>query len=241
MKQARWLFAAAIAAATASAPLAAQEPATITGRVTNAAGSAEGAVTVRINAMNVGTTTAADGTYRLVVPASRISSGQQVTITASRVGLASSTRSVTLTPGATLTQNFQLGAQSVALEGLVVTALGITREERAIPQAVTQLSGEELSRVETNVVNTLAGKVSGVQITNAGPQGGSSRVVIRGANSLTGNNQPLFVVDGVPIDNSGPRLYGYGGRDYGNAAQDIDPANIESLTVLKGPNAAALY
>jgi TonB-linked SusC/RagA family outer membrane protein len=148
---------------------------------------------------------------------------------------------VTLTPGATLTQNFQLGAQSVALEGLVVTALGITREERAIPQAVTQLSGEELSRVETNVVNTLAGKVSGVQITNAGPQGGSSRVVIRGANSLTGNNQPLFVVDGVPIDNSGPRLYGYGGRDYGNAAQDIDPANIESLTVLKGPNAAALY
>jgi TonB-linked SusC/RagA family outer membrane protein len=241
MKKVCWLVAAAVAAATASVPVPAQEPTTVSGRVTNAQGAAENAVTVRINALNVGTTTSVDGTYRLVIPASRLRAAQQVTITASRVGLASSTRTITISPGNALTQNFQLGSQTVALEGLVVTALGITREERAIPQAVTQLSGDELSRVETNVVNTLAGKVSGVQITNAGPQGGSSRVVIRGASSLQGNNQPLFVVDGVPIDNSAPRLYGYGGRDYGNAAQDIDPANIESLTVLKGPNAAALY
>jgi len=242
MKQVRWLCAAVVAAATASAPLAAQEPATITGRVTNAAGAAENAVTVRINALNVGTTTASDGTYRLVVPASRLGAGQQVTLTASRVGLASATRTVTLTPGASLTQNFQLGAQALGLEGLVVTALGITREERAISTSVQTVQGEDLTQArETNIVNSLSGKVSGVQVTNAGPQGGSSRIVIRGANSITGNNQPLFVVDGIPIDNSAPRLDGYGGVDYGNAAQDINPNDIESVSVLKGPNAAALY
>ncbi|HEX8363084.1 MAG TPA: SusC/RagA family TonB-linked outer membrane protein, partial [Longimicrobium sp.] len=213
----------------------------MTGRVTNASGAAENAVTVRINALNVGTTTAADGTYRLVIPAARLRTGPQ-TITASRVGLATQSRTVTLTPGASLTQNFQLGAQALGLEGLVVTALGITREERAISTSVQTVQGEDLNQArETNIVNALSGKVSGVQVTNAGPQGGSSRIVIRGANSITGNNQPLFVVDGIPIDNSAPRLEGYGGVDYGNAAQDINPNDIESVSVLKGPNAAALY
>ena len=110
MKQARWLLAALVAAATASSPLAAQEPATVSGRVTNASGAAENAVTVRINSLSIGTTTAPDGTYRLVIPASRLRTGQPLTITASRVGLASSSRTVTLSPGAALTQNFQLGA-----------------------------------------------------------------------------------------------------------------------------------
>jgi TonB-linked SusC/RagA family outer membrane protein len=107
--------------------------------------------------------------------------------------------------------------------------------------AATAISGDQLTRVEPNIVNALAGRVSGVQITNAGPQGGSSRIVIRGASSITGNNQPLFIIDGVPIDNSAPALAGSGGFDFGNAAQDLNPDNIESITVLKGPNAAALY
>ncbi len=244
MNKSRWLFAAVVAAATASAPLSAQEPATVTGRVTNAQGAAENAVTVRINALNVGTTTAADGTYRLVIPAARLRTGPQ-TITASRVGLATQSRTVTLAPGASLTQNFQLGAEALGLEGLVVTALGITREERAVSTSVQSVQGADLTQArETNVVNALSGKVSGVTVTNAGPQGGSARVVIRGANSIAGNNQPLFIVDGIPVSNASPSYganRGFGGVDYGNAAGDINPDLIESVTVLKGPNAAALY
>jgi len=245
MRQVRWLFAAVVAAATASTPLAAQEPATVTGRVTNAAGAPESAVTVRISALATGTTTAQDGTYSLVVPASRLQSARQVTITASRVGLAPQSRTVTLVPGASLTQNFQLGAQALGLEGLVVTALGITREDRAMSTSVQSVQGSDLTQArETNVVNSLSGKVAGVTVTNAGPQGGSARVVIRGANSIAGNNQPLFIVDGVPISNASPSYganRGFGGVDYGNAAGDINPDLIESVTVLKGPNAAALY
>ncbi len=104
------------------------------------------------------------------------------------------------------------------------------------------VTGAEISEVpEVNIVNSLKGNVAGVQITDAGPTGGSARIVIRGASSLSGNNQPLFVVDGVPIDNSSVRNFGDGGIDYGNAAADIDPANIETISLLKGPNAAALY
>jgi TonB-dependent SusC/RagA subfamily outer membrane receptor len=99
---------------------------------------------------------------------------------------------------------------------------------------------------ETNFVNSLQGKLAGVQITGAsGNIGGSSRITIRGANSVSGNNQPLFVVDGTPLDNSSANSAstqkGDGGRDYGNAAQDINPDDIESISVLKGPSAAALY
>jgi len=241
MRRIRWLAAAVLAAALTPISLLAQGNATVTGTVTNAQGAPENGVTVRIERLNVGTTTAQDGTYRLVIPGARIQGSSSVTIAASRQGLATVSRSITLTPGAELTQNFVLAASAVELQGLVVTALGITREERAIPNAVQSVSGSDLSRTEPNIVSALSGKVSGVQITSAGAQGGSSRIVIRGPGSLTGNNQPLFVVDGVPIDNSAPRLYGYGGRDYGNGAQDINPADVESISVLKGPNAAALY
>jgi TonB-linked SusC/RagA family outer membrane protein len=104
------------------------------------------------------------------------------------------------------------------------------------------VSGDRLAEVpELNVVNALQGNVAGVHITDAGTTGGSARIVIRGSSSIAGNNQPLFIVDGVPIDNSSPRNGGFGGIDYGNNAQDIDPNNIESISVLKGPNAAALY
>ena len=92
-------------------------PAVVTGRVTNSSGNPEAAVSVRIGALNVGTTTAQDGSYRLVVPASRINPGQQVRITASRVGLTEQDRMLTLNPGATLTQNFVLGADALSLGG----------------------------------------------------------------------------------------------------------------------------
>ena len=135
-----------------------------------------------------------------------------------------------------------LEQQAIGLEGIVVTALGARREKRSLGYSVQDVTGAELTKVpEYNLVNSLQGQVAGVQITNAGPTGGSSRIVIRGASSIAGNNQPLFIVDGVPVNNSAPRNRGYGGIDYGNAVQDVDPSNIESLSVLKGPNAAALY
>src|SRR5690625_4375967 len=95
----------------------------------------------------------------------------------------------------------------------------------------------------TNFVDALSGKIAGAQITNANSSvGGSSRIVLRGVNSLTGSNQPLFIVDGVYIDNTTFQAAGeFGGIDFGNAAMDINPDDIASITVLKGPNAAALY
>ena len=242
MRKLRRLLAALVAVASVPAWAMAQENAVVTGRVTNASGGPEAAVAVRILELNVGTTTVQDGSYRLVVPGSRLPSSRSVTITASRQGLATSSRSITLGAGSQVTQNFSLGASAVALQGVVVTALGIERPRRAIGYSAQTIDSASVNRVpDGNVVNQLSGKVAGVQVTNAGPQGGTSRVVIRGATSISGNNQPLFVVDGVPIDNSSDRNTGYGGIDYGNAAQDINPADIESISVLKGPNAAALY
>jgi TonB-linked SusC/RagA family outer membrane protein len=134
----------------------------------------------------------------------------------------------------------------VGLEGIVVTALGVRREKASLGYSVQDVSGEQLAEVpDLNIVNALQGDVAGLQITNSGPVGGSSRIVIRGANSITGQNQPIFVVDGIVLDNSSPGLSPYGGGfsglDYGNAIQDLDPQNIENVSVLKGPNAAALY
>lgn len=203
---------------------------TVTGTVTSDAGKPLAGVVVTVKGTSVRAVTDENGRYTIRVPtgaARLVFSGQAVT--SEEAAISGNTVNVALAP------------QAVALEGLVVTALGIQRQEQALGVAAQRVAGEDLSRQETNVVNALSGKVSGVNITAAGAQGGSSRIVIRGANSIGGNNQPLFVVDGVPIDNAGPRLYGYGGRDYGNAAQDINPENIASITVLKGANAAALY
>lgn len=130
------------------------------------------------------------------------------------------------------------------IEEVVVTALGIEREKKALGYAVSEVSGDELAKVrENNIVNSLSGKAAGVLISKSatGP-GGSSRVIIRGCNSLKGNNQPLFVVDGIPIDNRSNGGGGeYGGTDYGNGIADINPDDIETISVLKGANAAALY
>ncbi len=137
------------------------------------------------------------------------------------------------------------------LNEMVVTALGISREKKALGYSVQEVDGSAVSQHnESNIVNSLSGKIAGVQVQGTGNLGGSSRIVIRGAGSISGNNQPLFVVDGIPIDNSnyavfnqayGSRDDTYGNVDYGNAAQDINPNDIESVSVLKGANAAALY
>ncbi|WP_246255552.1 SusC/RagA family TonB-linked outer membrane protein [Cyclobacterium plantarum] len=140
-----------------------------------------------------------------------------------------------------------LSSEETALSEVVVTALGVKRDERALGYTVQQVDTRGLDEAkETNIVNSLTGKIAGVQISNSsGNIGGSSRITIRGINSISGNNQPLFVVDGTPIDNSNynsdDQVSGNGGRDYGNAAQDINPDDIASISVLKGPSASALY
>ncbi|MBL3656727.1 SusC/RagA family TonB-linked outer membrane protein [Fulvivirga sediminis] len=147
------------------------------------------------------------------------------------------------------TINVEMSTNVTELNEVVVTALGVEREKKALGYSITEVGGEEVSTVkESNVINSLAGKVAGVVVSPStfGP-GSSSRVVLRGNNSLTGNNQPLYVIDGVPMDNSG---FGssnqniadeYSRADYGNGIADVNPDDIASISVLKGANAAALY
>ena len=133
---------------------------------------------------------------------------------------------------------------SEALDEIVITALGIEKSTKAIGYSLTQVKGEEMSNIKTtNAINSLQGKVAGVNITtNATGAAGSSRVVIRGASSLSGNNQPLYVVDGIPIGNNNNGAAGeWGGNDGGDGISSINPDEVASISVLKGGAASALY
>jgi len=224
-----WLVVASLVAWPAL--VGAQETRVVTGKVTGAEGLQPLAgVQVIVKGTNIGTLTDGEGNFRLNVPASA------TTLVFTYIGF--QTVEVPVSGEVTVT----LEQQAIGLEGLVVTALGVQREQRSLGYSVQSVRGEDLLRVpELNIVNSLQGMVAGVQVTDAGPTGGTSRIVIRGSSSIRGDNQPLFIVDGIPIDNSSPGNSGFGGIDWGNTAQDIDAANIESVSVLKGPNAAALY
>src|SRR6267378_1501568 len=194
-------------------------------------------VRVQIVGTTVSTSTDATGRYALDVPVGRDS------IAFARIGYK---RVVAAIAPAV---DIAMQAQAFELQGyeVVTTPLGIERESRSLSNSAQTLSGERLSNVPTqNVVSSLGGKVAGVQVTNSSSPFGSARIVVRGASSILGQNQPLIVVDGIPIDNSAASNDGYGGGslggyDVGNAAADISADNIASVTVLKGPNAAALY
>ena len=128
-----------------------------------------------------------------------------------------------------------------ALSEVVVTALGISKEKKSLGYTTQALKNKDLvDTKETNFLNSLTGKLAGVRVTNSQGDMGSSRIIIRGETSIAGNNQPLFVVDGIPVDNS-QLNFGGATRDFKNAIADLNPQDIETLTVLKGPNAAALY
>ena len=128
-----------------------------------------------------------------------------------------------------------------ALNEVVVTALGITRQKKSLGYAVQELKSKDISETsEPNLVNTIEGKVAGVRVTNSQGDMGSSRIVIRGETSISGNNQPLFVINGFPVDND-QQLGTAPSRDFANPISDINPNDIESISFLKGPNAAALY
>jgi TonB-linked SusC/RagA family outer membrane protein len=138
----------------------------------------------------------------------------------------------------------QINRLEQVLNEVVVTALGITREKKSLGYATQNIKGESINgNTTTNIVNALAGKAAGVRVTNAQGDIGASRIVIRGETSIAGNNQPLFIVDGIPVDNS--QLLPISGRDqsrdFRNAIADLNPEDVESFNILKGPNAAALY
>ena len=134
--------------------------------------------------------------------------------------------------------------ESTALSEVVVTALGIKRDRKALGYGVSEVKGEELTKAkETNVINSLSGKVAGLVVQNtAGGASGSTRVLLRGNTEISGNNQPLYVIDGVPLDNTNFGSAGEaGGYDLGDGISAINPDDIENMTVLKGPAASALY
>jgi TonB-linked SusC/RagA family outer membrane protein len=237
----RWLVPAVVAVAALPGAVSAQEAVVVSGRVTDASGAPMAAATVRIDALSVGATTGADGTYRLVIPGNRVTAGQSLVMSVARQGLATVTRTVTVR-GSELRQDFTVAQASILLEGVVVSALGVERDKSQLGTAQTQIGTEALNSTRaTSVVNQMQGKVAGVSITGGGNPGGSNNVIIRGANSIAGNNQPLFIVDGVPVSNRGRGGGLISGFDYGNAIADINPEDIATLTVLKGPNAAAIY
>lgn len=258
MNKFRWLLAICLAMALAPVALLAQEPATITGRVTRENGGAVNAASVRIPALGVGTVTGEDGTYRLTVPASRLRAGQQVTITASQVGLAQQSRTVTLSPGASLTQNFQLAADPLQLEALVVTGVGTATTRERLGTSISSVSGQQLTQVQApNVVSALSGKAPGVQVlTASGEPGAPVSIRIRGVNTLQSMGVgPLFVVDGVPV-NTQENVLPASVRSVGgtsanpvtlsgtvatNRISDINPNDIASVEILKGAAAAAIY
>jgi TonB-linked SusC/RagA family outer membrane protein len=210
---------------------------TVSGTVTSAEdGSGLPGVNVVVKGSATGTVTDVDGKFSLNAP-------QNGTLVFTFIGLA--TQEVPINGQTNIT--VQMAQDVQQLSEVVVTGLNIPREQASLGYAVAQVKGDQLAQVnQTNVVNSLSGRVAGVQVTGAsGNMGGSSRITIRGINSITGNNSPLFVVDGVVINNSDynslDAARGAGGYDYGNLAQDINPDDIASVSVLKGPNAAALY
>ncbi|HWE41260.1 MAG TPA: TonB-dependent receptor plug domain-containing protein, partial [Gemmatimonadaceae bacterium] len=220
----------------------AQQAIVVSGTVRSEANAPILGASVGIMSLGVGAMTNEAGHYSFIVPADRVN-GQAATLVVRRIGFRQASAQITLVAGA-VTQDFTLAAAPAQLEEVVTTALGIEKSKKSLGYAQQSVDTTELNRTRSmNIANSLEGKVAGLQVTGATTQGGSARVVIRGASSISQGNEPLYVVDGIPINNSNfnGNSQGYGGYDYGNAAQDINPDDIADVSVLKGPTAAALY
>lgn len=206
---------------------------TIKGTVTDAeTGEPLPGVNVVVPGTNVGTSTDGAGQYSLTV------SDEADSLIFSFIGY----KRQTVPINNRTTINIQLTADIQAFEDIVVTALGITRKERSIGYSTQEVDGDELTFTkEQNVIGSLAGKIAGVQVVGASgaSMGGTQKIKIRGVNSISGQGEPLIVVDGTPVSNA--NFAEREGTDYGNMAQDINPNDIESVNVLKGPAASALY
>ena len=217
---------------------------TISGTVSDSHGQGMPGVNVIVKGTSAGTTSDATGRYNLAV-----SDAGPVILVFSFIGYATQE----VDAGTRTTVDVSLAEDVRELSEVVVTALGIERSTKALSSSITNVSGENFTKArENNLGNSLQGRVAGVNVSKvaSGPAG-SSRVIIRGNKTLGGQGQPLYVVDGVPMDNGQGLtvLYGgsngqaglWGGQDNGDALSSINPDDIESITVLKGANAAALY
>jgi len=205
---------------------------TVSGLVTDESGVPLPGATVVVDQTNNGTTTDFDGNYSISA-----SNGQSISI--SFVGY--KTINILVADGADYDVSLQPDS---LLDEVVVTALGIERNTKALGYSVTQVGGEEINEIKsTNAINALQGKIAGVQISgNSAGAKGSTRVIIRGNSSLNGNNMPLYVIDGIPIDNTNLGSAGvWGGADAGDGISALNPDEVESVSVLKGGAAAALY
>ncbi|GHA71845.1 SusC/RagA family TonB-linked outer membrane protein [Pontibacter akesuensis] len=190
-------------------------------------------VAVLVKGTTVGTTTGVDGSYTLNVPA------DGNTLVFRFIGYQTVERAI----GNASSINVSLPIDTKQLSEVVVTAFGIEKEEKALSYSVQQLDAEQITRVnQPNVTNAIQGKVAGVIVRqSSGLPGSSSTITIRGNRSFTGNNQPLYVVDGMPIESNASFAGGVSGTDASSRALDINPNDIESISVLKGGAAAALY
>ncbi len=214
---------------------AAQERIEVTGTVTSATDNTPlSGVSIVVKGTFIGTVTDIDGKYNIEVV-------DNATLHFSFIGFQSQEVDV---QGRRIL-NVAMEESMEHLDEVIVTALGIKREEKSLGFSVGKVGGEELTRIaQENLLNSMSGKVSGVTISSTGGAGSSVSMIIRGASSMSSDNQPLFVVDGVPMSNSINNVGGFGSDnrvDYGNAIADIDPESIESVSILKGANAAALY
>lgn len=225
----------AMVSGTATTAYSQQQVKKVSGVVTDSSGEPIIGANVLVKGTTNGTITDLDGRFTIEVPVG-------ATLQFSYIGF--DTQEISYKGEVTMAVSLTEDTQNI--DEVVVTALGIKREKKALGYSMTELKGESLTQTrDANVANALAGKVAGLQIKQNGTGvGGSSRIVIRGNNSISGNNQPLVVVDGVPIDNfSGGTddYWGNGNLDKGSGISDISPDDIESMSVLKGPAAAALY
>ena len=231
---------------------AAQEPVTLSGRVT-AGGTPIGYAEVIVPSLGLGATTREDGRYAIVVPGARATAGQTLTVIARRLGYKPTTMQVTLRPGI-VEQDFALAPNPLQLGEVVVTGAGTATEAQKLGSVRNAVDSALIGKSnESNVVQSLAGKAPNVEVTQqSGDPGASSYIRIRGTRTLSGNGQPLFVVDGVPLDNSSFSTSNFNlnddlgvGQTDGtvteNRASDLNPNDIESVEILKGAAAGAIY
>ena len=205
---------------------------TVSGKVTDDKGNPLPNASVVVKGTTVGTVTKADGSYTLTVPAnakSLVFSSVDMGIVEKAIGTESSFN-VTLKP------------DDRVLSEVVVTAFGIKKDKKTLGYGVSQINAEELTQAHTtNITNAIGGKIPGVRVQGSGGSFTGSSILIRGYTTFTGSNQPLFVVDGVPIDNGGGGSPLQAGPSVSNRGIDINQEDVESISVLKGPSAAALY
>ncbi|HEY6220472.1 MAG TPA: SusC/RagA family TonB-linked outer membrane protein, partial [Gemmatimonadaceae bacterium] len=247
----RLLGAASLAALSASAA-AGQTSGVLRGHVTDAsAASPLGNVQVTVTGTNLVTITSATGDFVL----NNVPAGTREVV-ARRVGYARGAKTVTVTSGGEARVDFDLSPSASQLDAIVTTALGQTTNERAVGFAAQSVVGSDVSQtLRPNFINSLQGRVAGVDVTQtSGAPGASTLITIRGVSSISSSNQPLIIVDGLPIDNkttntntlasdapTSALAFNNRGVDFTNRAADINPDDVESITVLKGPEAAALY